>query len=967
MMSNTPIQAVACTIHTQSVLRECSLYALAFPEEWFEPLRLLQEERSGRRDKPNMIPIRSINATLRAFVPSLLTVPYAVRPTEHVDQQQEEQDGSGEVREVRHWLLAKQPIPIDHLWRVIQAWLEQTYSMCESFSEVLPLLQKEDLQWMPFSFRLESHRSENGTARLPRLAYRAIPALLADLLVEREASLPVGQASRYLVRVPTEEGAELMTWPPVFVLKRKKKWGFSYTVKITLQTIVGQSEPRVHFHYGIRRWQSDTCYDGQTFYLRGKTSVYLRPTRSMYDLPLPGTFTVGHIKGRRQNEIRIPVWGNLLPQIARRLGVPLPSAEQLTSRPKDWLDGKDGVEAGIVYTTPRYHPIGTGIGHDVCEDFTQCLVGKLSSDLLLLPPFQPYRIPAKVEAHPLTKDFLEIAPEKRLEALVASVGKEVTIEVYWQTEAVRDMLVDRVLAVLTRTRPQLMEGWEHEENLSPEEPSLEEFEELLEGADEEDVTEEEIADIEDEFFSAQELIHTEDPPKKRHQSRKRAPEPPPPPAKDEEIIDLPGGGRLRVITRPLGSLSSPLFVPDSEQTFDARIATNQRANNVVEMVEQAQEPTLTLIELPNYRDLQVRRSLRGRDPKHALRLGMAKRGRVTQFITNKVDESLRARCKSAVLDGLRQLGYLPEAIAFEMKRLTIPSPLLVVGIWFVRMTRKRAAVGIHLPIVVLLSTAEQKIYAWLPHDQRIRLYREALLEMVQLHPEQVKKRKRQEALGQLRQFLLGDLLKLGTSDVVAFVSAQNARSTWQGLYNNAVPFDGLRFEADENSPQVRADKLPIRLRLVRLRTNLRGEMPEWFIPGAKPSETAQGLWIESGADPKNNRIFYNIAGKPNTAPKKAYQGKQQNPRETYRISSVVEVMPLIVHEVDDAALWAVAVDQWRRMSFLTNDMTLFPLPLALAQKMGEYAEVIGPWVFPEEWGNEEEIEGDEDDLEILPD
>ena len=97
------------------------------------------------------------------------------------------------------------------------------------------------------------------------------------------------------------------------------------------------------------------------------------------------------------------------------------------------------------------------------------------------------------------------------------------------------------------------------------------------------------------------------------------------------------------------------------------------------------------------------------------------------------------------------------------------------------------------------------------------------------------------------------------------------------------------------------------------------------------------------------------------------KGKQINPKETYRLSSLVEVMPLAIQPSDDPAMWAVAVDQWRRMSFLTHskDMTLLPLPLELAYKMSEYAEVIGPWIFPEEWINEEEDEnGANDPVEL---
>ncbi len=204
--------------------------------------------------------------------------------------------------------------------------------------------------------------------------------------------------------------------------------------------------------------------------------------------------------------------------------------------------------------------------------------------------------------------------------------------------------------------------------------------------------------------------------------------------------------------------------------------------------------------------------------------------------------------------------------------------------------------------------------------------------------------------------MLQEVVRQKVDDVVAFTVAQNARSTWHGLYNSEAPFDALRFERGEQA--IDGKNLPFRLRLIRLRTNLRGETPEWYVANSTPTTTAQGLWVEESADEKNVRLFYSIAKKPHTAPKH-YGGKQSRPRESYRISSIVEVLAHLLQEKDHSALWAVAVDQWRKMGFLTSDMTLFPLPLEFARKMDEYAEVIGPWVFPEEWMDDDEEDGDD--------
>src|SRR5207248_1741897 len=98
-------------------------------------------------------------------------------------------------------------------------------------------------------------------------------------------------------------------------------------------------------------------------------------------------------------------------------------------------------------------------------------------------------IPQKVEAHPLMDDFLEMPPEERLQRLAVSVSPQVTIEVRWQTEPVRDMLVDRVLSLLTRPRPPLVEPEEPEGAEEPFDDSS--LEALLKEASEEDAEEDE--------------------------------------------------------------------------------------------------------------------------------------------------------------------------------------------------------------------------------------------------------------------------------------------------------------------------------------------------------------------------------------------------------------------------------------------------------------------------------------------
>src|SRR5205823_8141106 len=105
-----------------------------------------------------------------------------------------------------------------------------------------------------------------------------------------------------------------------------------------------------------------------------------------------------------------------------------------------------------------------------------------------------------------------------------------------------------------------------------------------------------------------------------------------------------------------------------------------------------------------------------RDPKRAIRIGMARQWRITKFqvgntqplepsvgktimpraaerLAEKGITLLRHRCEACALEGLRQLGYLPEPIGFEFNgQAQLPHDMVVAGLWMLRLTRKRSVV-----------------------------------------------------------------------------------------------------------------------------------------------------------------------------------------------------------------------------------------------------------------------------------
>ena len=961
------LQPVAFTLRPEVAQEPLSLWALPFPREWRTPLLLLEQERTNRAGKEVTLPIRPLNDLVTALFSQLMTVPGMARP--------DPVDGTPPPP----WLLARRALPKESIFRLVRGWCWEVFAECPSLNEVLQPLSANDLKWTEITPPFSVPVAPNNTAQPLGLAYTVLPAYLADLLVQRGTKVRVYGQERTLRRVPSDEGAELVTWPPVEMYdSQHRPYHFSYTISLTVQTLAGNPNARVHAHFGVRRWVSRPIIDGSKLYL-GTTarSVYLLTTESWMGMPPGPMFTRARIRARYMDNpaggrpLRIPVWAGTLPEIANnRLTITWPDIQEVAKNPLLYLKepGVNGVVAAIVEHTPRYHPVRQGLGLDEHKALAEVLQKALCEELNLVAPL--YRLPPiiKPEKHPLDGNLRDLEPDVRLRGLVESVGPQVTMELWWQTHAWRNMMIDRIKALLTRARPPLVE--QPETHLDDAAAMLQ----LAFGVSEEeraaatglDDTDEDVdrADIDEDL--ALEAVEDEDdthatrqPAGKRKPKRIRL-EPPPEDINEQFDIPLPDGGRLRVVPQPLGSIGTVFpertFKKPSERAEYQKTQTQARINAIRTSIPLATEPTLTFVELPNYQNPQkpqLRREFGLRDPKRAIRLGAAYTGRITKF--SESDEPLLARATGAVLDGLRQLGYLPALVGFTLPQMhTLPQALLVAGIWMCRLTQKRGFVRVHLPVVVLFHTQIQRAFIWLPDGVGVRPFHKGLLDITLMNPAIVQRKNQKEAIKELRQFLNQGIFQLGTDDVVILTEAQNIRMTLTGLQNPVIQANTLRLDKDEHDPPI--DLRHGRVRVIRLRRSQRNETPEWYTPeAAAGSGYTQGVWPE----PTATRTYYNVAGKPHTM-SGARQGKQIDPGEYYAIPSLLEILHVALHPDDNPDVWAFAVDQWRRMGYLTTDMTLMPIPLQWAEHVDRYAEVIGPWVFPEQWGEELSDEGDTD-------
>lgn len=947
---NTTIQPVAFHLVESSL--DAPLVAMHFPDEWRAPLRHLAElitDRGG--DRPATFRIQSLNTAIAAFTPQLFVSPGQAK-------------GSDDP-----WLIATEVIRPDKIARIVRAWLAEHYAgrddLAEAYDIAYDAIRDDDLTWQPFQLSMAHELHPNQTARVDSLSYAALPAFVANTLVERDLRVPVGAYERGVVRVPVPQGrAELQTWPPVEYTEAGtgRKAMYSYVIGISLQTLAGVPRPRIHLTYGVRRWRLDPLRTPEVLFLSGREgrTVYLRHPRALTGVPQSSHFTRAMVEAVYVGENqRAPVWRDALAGIASRIGAALPDPADLALTPDRFLSPvqEDAVVAAIVEKTPRSHPVGAGMGLEVREALTNAVCVALSDVLTLVPSLTRSTATTTPQRNQpmLELDLREIPAEVRLQAVRDSIGPEVAVEIWYQHPACRNQLVESLHAMLTGARPGLKEAEQHS---APTQTTL------------------------------GDMIGIPVPAKAARKAKRKREAPEHlavDPSLDHEIA-LPGGGVIRVLPRQLGAWGGMLPEP-SETDLKSRgeykrRETQRRADQIAkELPATNGVPTLALIELPHFQDpkeRQRRYQVGLRDPKRALRLGMAQAGRVTKFTTGMFnadqqpknanrsrmtsEELLRERCENAVLEGLRQMGYLPGAITVTPPDgHVLPERMVIAGVRMLRLTRRRTDMTIYLPVVTVFDTGTPGVYAWLPDDHvGVRPFHEAMLAITRFKDRDVARFRQDDMLARLEHFLTKTLPESFAGDVVILAEAQNMRWLWPGLQNIELVQDGLRFRRG-GAPMPVAN-LQHRFRLIRLRTSDRAETPNWYTPDAKPGKDyASGLFRDSEAE----RTFYNIAVKPKTQGM-ARRGKQDAPGEQYAIPSMLEVLVAAQQPEDSDEAWALAVHTWRRMGYLSGgDMTLLPIPLQWAAKMDRYAAVIGPWVFRKQeylWVDDNDISEDEEEV-----
>jgi len=453
-------------------------------------------------------------------------------------------------------------------------------------------------------------------------------------------------------------------------------------------------------------------------------------------------------------------------------------------------------------------------------------------------------------------------------------------------------------------------------------------------------------------------------------------------------------GAFTVLLCPLGELGSELFLGGHGGVLERRRAANEtRADSARAYMRALKfgDDSVAAGLVGAIIELQSKEAFaRHADPKQALRLGCAHAGAVTQFITaySSSDEaragSLGHRAGGAVADLLRQFGVQPHPpsapLQYRAEAGWTPFPsrpaLRYIAVWLVSKNAKSTMQSgpIVIPVVVVMEATGHQIFGYAPGFDHPLPYPAALTKLA-TDLREANPRVAPRGDGGVARFLEDTLRLWSGPEALVLARAQNLRSHWPWLKNGNLLLDQVMWGAA---------RAPISdwpgVRIVRVRDLDSHETPEWFAVANQASRSggstnsptrrgfSAGLWrmtgvsggVATGASDRTldgqadgivpssaaaARLYASTGPKSSTQRVRLARSRMNEGNQQFMAAnpSLLELAVAAIQPGDTALEWAahthalrMAASHWSEH----GDALRFPLPLQLAQLMGEYALVL---------------------------
>lgn len=434
MPKYTELQHTAFVIRPQQFRELTSnFHSIRFPRSWIEPITDLMQSSDSRRKS---VPIASLNRAMLALVPDIAAIGRGV----------------GRLDYAGDWMYSTAPTSERSLELIMRAWMQTVVSPkhADEASQLWESLPKHDIKWQRADLGVIDHLGHHQIAAdtpaatehiaaTPKVLRHLIPeSLAAQLLLrsDRPDGFPVG-----FRRCPTSDAGsvELISWPPQEdVDRRNQRWPYSHRIRLSLQHVPFQPDPRVHISVGIRRWcprTPKTNGDSVNAYILSKVPW-------IEGLPQSRSFRIAPTRWRKNPGGDGFGWHRELHHLFDNItfdNIPI-DPYKLGADPLTYLNADDDdLAAALVYSTRAGydHHIGPGAtarDRDRIRDWIADVLGDIITPVPALQPV-PITLPAISDPEPA---------EVRQRIAQATNGQALTVEIHWDTSSIRDAALKAV-------------------------------------------------------------------------------------------------------------------------------------------------------------------------------------------------------------------------------------------------------------------------------------------------------------------------------------------------------------------------------------------------------------------------------------------------------------------------------------------------------------------------------------------
>lgn len=901
-----------------------SFYSFAMPEHWPDVIRQVWDHGGKPHDPSWSLPIAGrLNQALRALVPDVLYT------------------GKLGLASTSTWLYAREPVDTGLLKRTMQTYLQGWLAQKSDYPRLREAVTALDVTSHADDWRAVDVDpawvgvNSAGTAAIDPVLYRLIPEVVAARIMAQGKY--DGELS--FVQVATDEGAELMSWPPLEHVEEGKGREttvsrYSAVIKVALLLTPFDPAPRLHLGVKIRRWVSS----GKLFIPAGSSaSVYLRPPADPGAGPGQTRFAVPFLQYDRT--IRDYAWKSDGPAgVLAGLTVAgrFPDAARIKTDPGAYLPPTTGLEAAVTHQTRMTaHAVQTGIMPDERRRILTWAAAALPEAFEPALNLESVLGRPKIERQYLKRTSLPKEPrppKQKHDPDDATAVAEYAAEC---AKFERDHAVWKVEhpAALSRRAEDEAENARRRREL------------LTRGMKGSELRIDVITDtdaVRAALLAAARAWLGLDPAETD--------------AAPNHVVFRDGDLGVRLICHTAGRLTSPLVDGTQPARGDAhRQAIRDRAALVEKYLDQQEFTSeLVLAEILPPKEFTKNKIPRS-DPYDAVRQGAARAGRVTQFITTSGEDDLAFRAEAAWADGLRSLGI--SLVPPSSKNPSLPESIDQVAFWQVRRNvTGTVPKAVWMPIAVLVKPDQARVLARTPESQGWIPYHQLLCELATAEPRPKELSNAQRQTEEMARFLRVTLPALKGRPLLLLAEAANLRSRWTWLTDSGLEAERISLGEPDTMRLATHNK---QLRVVRVRTDAnRLETPMWWATPRddEPAGFTKTVLQAEGAG-EQNRVFYSLAEKSsklnthNKALRKLTRDgtKAPSPDKAAPVPRMIELTVAGLAPSDDesaAAAWATFVHQQRFTADYPEGREL-PYALDLCKRAGDYA-------FPESAREEEE-------------